>query len=165
MRNFIIGLTMGLVVGCGQRVIYESGPKGDPGEDGLSMVFSTSSASSCPNGGSVILMAQDTNRNNLFDLTDGSIMSTTICNGTNAPPTAFTPVGLLDPCGDAPGRYDEIFLKLSNGTILASFSDNVSGLNTRFSVLSPGTYQTTDGDNCIFTINALGQFTYQNHVY
>ena len=113
-------------------------------------------------------MAQDTNRNNLFDLTDGSIMSTTICNGVDgddAPATAFTPVALLDPCGDAPGRYDEVFLKLSNGTILASFSDNVSGLNTRFSVLTPGTYQTTDGDNCVFTINALGQFTYQNHVY
>jgi hypothetical protein len=71
--------------------------------------------------------------------------------------TPFTIVGLINPCGDAPYIYDEIFLKLANGTIIASFSDDIYGTNTRFSVLAPGTFMTTDGDRCIFSVNAAGQ--------
>jgi hypothetical protein len=52
---------------------------------------------------------------------------------------------------------------LSNGTILASFSDNISGYNTRWSVLVPGSYSTTDGDGCSFTVDNTGTFTYENH--
>lgn len=65
---------------------------------------------------------------------------------------------LVDPCGNGPG-YDEIFLRLSTGVIVASFSDNASGLNTRFSVLSPSdslAYITTDGTSCNFKVPATG---------
>ncbi len=63
---------------------------------------------------------------------------------------------VIDPCGDAPGLYDEVILRLANGQLLSSFSDNASGKNTRFSILTAGTYKTTDGSNCIFTVTAEG---------
>lgn len=59
---------------------------------------------------------------------------------------------IVDPCGNGPG-YDEVFFRTSSGKLIASFSDNASGLNTRFSELPPGSYQTTDGTSCHFTVN------------
>lgn len=61
---------------------------------------------------------------------------------------------LVDPCGDTPGKYDEVFFRLSSGKIVASFSDSASGLNTRFAELMPGTYSTTDGTGCVFSVSA-----------
>jgi hypothetical protein len=63
--------------------------------------------------------------------------------------------GILQPCGDTPGVFDEILLDTSSG-IVASFSDNANGKNTRFSVLTDGTYQVTDGTGCVFTIQNGG---------
>lgn len=85
--------------------------------------------------------------------------------GVSAAPTAYTPVALLDPCGTNPSIHNEVFIKMSDGTVLASFSDDAAGDNTRFSVLTPGTYTTTDGDNCTFTIDAQGNITNENHHY
>jgi peptidoglycan hydrolase CwlO-like protein len=67
---------------------------------------------------------------------------------------------VVDPCGDTPNKYDEVIFKMSNGTYVASFSDNANGLNTRFSVLPVGNYQTTDGTNCRFSVNANGTLTW-----
>lgn len=76
-------------------------------------------------------------------------------NGTNGldADTTYSVVEIVDPCGQQhPNGYDEVILKLGNGQYLASFSDNANGLNTRFGVLPPGNYRTTDGTNCNFTI-------------
>lgn len=62
----------------------------------------------------------------------------------------------IDPCGDAPGIVDEILIRLSNGRVLCSFSDQANGKNTRLSILPAGSYVTTDGSNCAFTVNADG---------
>jgi hypothetical protein len=59
---------------------------------------------------------------------------------------------VVDPCGDGPG-FDEVLLRTSSGKLIASFSQNQSGLNTRFSILTPGSYSTTDGTGCSFTVN------------
>lgn len=59
---------------------------------------------------------------------------------------------VYDPCGDKPGIFDEVFLHLSSGEYLASFSDNANGLNTRFAKLTPGTFRTTDNSACTFTV-------------
>lgn len=148
------------------------GPMGPSGMNGHSVVFSTAPAPSCSNGGQTILLAEDTNDNSTFDaLLDSNIQSFTVCNGQDgatgangldAPPTPFSPVALLQPCGDSPNVYDEVFLKLSNGTVLASFSDNINGYNTRFSVLVPGNYATTDGTGCTFSVDASGTITNEN---
>lgn len=67
---------------------------------------------------------------------------------------------ILDPCGNAAGIYDEVLLKLSDGKILASFSDNSSGKNTRFSIIPAGSYVTTDGSSCRFEVNASGNVSW-----
>lgn len=161
------------------------GIPGTPGSNGYNSVAAIlPTASGCAAGGTTLLVALDTNNSSFLDEFDSNIQSSEICNGVagidgsngqdgsngnngtngsdgiNAPPTPFTPVGIIDPCGDAPGIYDEVFLQLANGTILASFSSNASGLNTRFSVLVPGSYVTTDGSNCYFTVNSSNQVVY-----
>lgn len=161
-----------------------SGAKGDignvglpglPGANGhntvLSMVSFSGVSGSCTNGGVTILSGLDANDSGSLDSGDSSLLSSTVCNGTNgangsngsngadgadAPINNFTPVAIIDPCGDAPGIYDEVMLRLYNGQLLASFSDNINGYNTRFSILGAGSYQTTDGSNCHFTVDALG---------
>lgn len=151
-----------------------NGLNGANGSNGHSVVYNTTTSTSCANGGTTILMASDVNDNLILDLGDSNINSVTICNGlngangtngTNAPPTPYSPTAIVNPCGDHPSIHDEVYLKLQNGTVLASFSDNVNGLNTRFAQLTAGTYNTTDGDNCTFTINASGDITYENHHY
>lgn len=61
--------------------------------------------------------------------------------------------GMVDPCGNHPSKVDEVLLRLSTGELLVSYSDTAAGLNTRFAVLGNGTYGTTDGTNCTFTVN------------
>lgn len=60
---------------------------------------------------------------------------------------------LVDPCGNGPG-FDEVFMRTSSGKLIASFSDNAAGLNTRFAELIPGNYATTDGTGCNFVVNS-----------
>jgi chromosome segregation ATPase len=71
-------------------------------------------------------------------------------------------VSIKDPCG-AQGSYNEVFLKLSSGHYLASFSDNANGLNTRFTQLTDGTFQTTDGTSCNFTVSGNGTVISNEH--
>jgi len=150
-----------------------TGETGLPGQDGHSVVFMITTATTCTNGGQTILLATDANDNGTLDLaTDGNLSSATICNGgdgedgedgDDAPPSPFTPVGLIDPCGDKPSVWDEVLLKLYDGSLLASFSDNANGANTRLSVLPAGTYMTTDGDACVFTVNASLEVVGESH--
>lgn len=77
--------------------------------------------------------------------------------GADAALSAYSIVNVIDVCGDAPGIIDEVLLVLANGQVLVSFSENANGKNTRFSILPPGTYQTTDGSACVFTLTADGQ--------
>lgn len=67
---------------------------------------------------------------------------------------------VIDPCGDAPGVVDEILLRLADGSVLCSFSANASGQNTRLAILPTGSYVTSDGSNCNFTVNANGTISY-----
>lgn len=61
---------------------------------------------------------------------------------------------VVDPCGDTGSVYDEVLLILSNDQILASFSENTSGKNTRLSYIPDGNYMTTDGSNCYFSVSS-----------
>lgn len=158
MKNFLVFIL--LFLGCSRQEIV-----GPAGKDGHSVIFTTADASEvqCAEGGTILVMAVDTNDSGTLDDTDGNIQTLTICNGLNAaPPTPFTPVAIFNPCGNAPGVQDEVLLKLADGSILASFSDNSNGKNTRFGLLGNGTYTTTDGDNCVFTLNN-GNIVFQNH--
>lgn len=72
-------------------------------------------------------------------------------DGQDAELPPYAIVELIDVCG-AQGPHDEVLLRFANGQLLASFSDNTSGKNTRFSLLGPGSYITSDGTNCNFTV-------------
>lgn len=139
------------------------GLSGPPGSDGYSIVFESFAAITCPTGGTTFLFAIDTDRSADWGPFDANQRSATVCNGLNgedgedAPPTQFTPVEIVDPCGDSPGVLDEVFLRLADGTLLASVSDNSSGQNTRFGILVPGSWTTTDGSVCHFTVTAQGE--------
>lgn len=71
-------------------------------------------------------------------------------------------VAIKDPCGNQVGA-DEVFLKLSTGQYLASFSENSSGKNTRFSLLYDGTFNTTDATGCVFTVSSGGTIISNEH--
>jgi hypothetical protein len=108
------------------------------------------------------LAALDSDRDGLWSPFDTGQQSATVCNGEDgengldAPPTPFTPVAAIDPCGNGPG-FDEVLLRLNDGSILASFSDNANGKNTRFSLLVPGNYVSTDGTLCYFSVTSAGE--------
>lgn len=77
-------------------------------------------------------------------------------NGKDATQSNYAISHVIDPCGDAANIVDEVLLVLYNKQVLVSFSQNQSGLNTRLSILPPGTYTTTDGSNCVFTLDNQG---------
>lgn len=76
-------------------------------------------------------------------------------DGEDAPPTAYSVVEMLNPCGTQ-SQFDEILLKTASGKWIAHFS---SGGNQFLTVITPGTYRTTDGTNCYFTLNNDGTIT------
>lgn len=169
MKNLMIVMLV-LIAGCA-RHNGKDGANGLAGRDGIdgtsglngtnghnAVASIVTSAAGCSNGGSTLLVGTDLNDNLILDLAEVTA-STEVCNGsngTNAPPTPYTPTGIVDPCNDTPNKYDEVFIRLQNGTLLASFSDNANGQNTRFSVLVAGNYITTDGTGCYFSVDSSG---------
>lgn len=148
--------------------------QGKVGADGLNSLIAMAPSTACDNGGSTVLSGLDSDRNGVLDAIEVTA-SADLCNGRDgsngqdgqdgedgedAVLPGFTPVAVVDPCGDAPGVYDEVLLRLANGSILASFSQNASGLNTRFSLIPAGTYGTTDGTGCVFTVHSNGSVTW-----
>lgn len=123
------------------------------GEAGASLAFQiiTAPDDACPNGGSTIFVSFDENRSGVYNPLSDHQQSTTICNGTNASVAAYTPVAPIYVCGHQ-GSFDEVLLRLESGQILASFSAQANGQNTRLVFLPDGDYQTTDGRNCSFSI-------------
>lgn len=69
--------------------------------------------------------------------------------------TKQTVVGIIDFCGQTPGVFNEVGLRLADGSTVAFFESN----NNRFlSVLKTSTsYRTTDGTNCNFSVDASGR--------
>lgn len=59
-------------------------------------------------------------------------------------------------CPNIATPYREVLLRLNNGQLLASFSDNINGYNTRFVLIPDGTYTNSDGSGCTFTVSTSG---------
>lgn len=168
MRSLACFILIGTVVTACGRV---EGPRGESGATGLigqhgysTLVELVSNPVACANGGVSILTGLDLDRDG--KLTSSEIeYSQNVCNGNagargergndgaQGPQGQQAVLEIIDPCGDAANIYDEVLLRLGDGTLLASFSDNSNGKNTRFSVLPPGSYVTTDGSNCMFSVD------------
>lgn len=58
-------------------------------------------------------------------------------------------IEVIDPCGDGP-NYDEVVLRLADRSLIAYFQNGTQ----RFLVkLTPGTYVTTDAQQCTFQVD------------
>lgn len=113
----------------GSRSILSNGTPGAPGQPGTSCSVNPIS------GGAQIVC------------TDGS--SVVITDGLPAPSSPYTITSVVDPCGPQT-TYDEVLLKMSNGHLLAHFS---SGSNQFLTEIGPGSYVTTDGSHCYFSVD------------
>lgn len=99
---------------------------------------------SCPNGVNYSFPAPTDGINGVDGVngTDGA----NGLNGINA-----QGIQIVDPCGDMVGQVDEILLVFPDNSVLAWYQA------VGFVVLTPGvTYQTTDGQHCVFTVDANG---------
>jgi hypothetical protein len=131
------------------------GAAGPAGSNGHGVVFQmvAASATQCPAGGTVILMAIDNNDNGTYSSTKPGQQSTVICNGKAAATTPYTPVEEIFPCGGA--AYNaETLLRLANGDVVGTVSAGPSGAYTALAVIDDGSYYTTDGASCNFSLSS-----------
>lgn len=136
------------------------GANGTNGQDGASMVFETLSASTeqCVSGGSLIVMAIDSDRSGSLTLADSNHAAIVVCNGRDGQDAhlpLFTPVEAIQACGNSVA-YKEVLLRLANGQVLGSFSDDKNGKMTRLAFLPDGTYMNTDNTGCVFSLSTAG---------
>jgi len=131
-----------------------NGTNGSNGQKGNGVAFAVVSASieQCPTGGSTILMATDVGNTGVYDVMAANQQSMTICNGQNATVPGYTPVEPIYACGNNVA-YKEVLLRLSNGQVLGSFSDNVEGRMTRLAFLPDGNFVNTDNSGCSFSLS------------
>lgn len=127
-----------------------TGPQGAPGTNGTNGSNGTSCTVSQANNGALITCGNTSivvlNGVDGTNGTDGH-------DGADAPPTAYSVTEMYNPCGDNSG-YDEVLLHLANGEWVAHYA---GGGNVQFlTVLTPGSYVTTDQSPCYFTLNANG---------
>lgn len=130
------------------------GKDGTNGHDGNGVAFNVVAAdmSSCPNGGSTVLMATDIGNTGIYDITAPNQQSMTICNGLNAQVPSYTPVEPITACGDTVA-YKEVLLRLSNGQVLGSVSNDIGGTMTRLAFLPDGNFMNTDNSGCNFSLS------------
>lgn len=81
------------------------------------------------------------------------VTSSVINNGADAPVVQFDVIEYIDPCGPQ-GSYDEVLLRLHNGTVLALFTSNMNGDYPRLALIPDGTFTTSDGTSCTFTLSS-----------
>jgi len=106
--------------------------------------------------GTVILIALDVEDLGVYQPHLPQSSTTTLCNGSTPAVAGYAPVEAIQPCGVSPG-FREVLLRLSNGRVLASLSNNAQGGMTRLAFLPDGTYMTTDSMNCRFLLSTDGQ--------
>lgn len=152
MKTVMILVAVMALSACGRGPAGLNGTNGTNGQDGavggtgpqgdgctVSAVVANIQA---PNGGAMVICGSS---------------STLILNGSDgAAGAAATSPDILRPCPNLAGSYAEVLMRYGS-VVVASFSSNMAGDNTRFTVLVPNTsYTTTDGRSCSFSINANG---------
>lgn len=77
-------------------------------------------------------------------------------DGKDLLPSPYAITDIIDPCGDDPNHFDEIIIKLYDGSYLAYFE---SGGKRFLTTLDAGkSYQTTDYQKCNFKITPEGKY-------
>lgn len=158
-------VTTGARISCsdGTSAVVSSGTNGSNGTNGTNgsnganggscSVYQASNGAriSCPDGTEVVVLngVDGTDGQDGSDGSDGS-------PGAPAPATPYTVVEIIDPCG-AQGSFDEVILRLANGDLLAHYSH---GSKQHLVLIGPGSYETTDGTKCRFTVSSTKQITW-----
>ncbi len=149
MKNLTIIFLITLTACC-----PKDGTTGTNGSSGHNSLLSSVAVDNtvCANLGFAINSGLDKNDNGILDMSE--ITSTAIvCNGVNGITPAFSVTSTIAPCGQNSSPYKEELLCLNNGSVLASFSDNASGLNTRLAIIPTGSYTDTDLSGCNFSVS------------
>lgn len=153
-----------------------NGTNGINGHNALVTIMDSDNGggSSCFNDGLTLFTGTDLNDNGNLEVDEVS-HSKDVCSGINgvdgvdgedgqdginADPSPFSITSKIDPCGQQ-SSYDEIFLLLGDGTLIASVSKNVSGNMTRLSNITPPpnsvqNWTTTDETGCGVTLSRDG---------
>jgi len=146
------------------------------------IIVGDATAEQCPAGGKIYTVYIDVNGNGIEDAAETPLSEQIVCNGQNghdgtsgqdgvdgqdgengqdgtdgrdgenAPASPYTIVAAIIPCAST-APYSEVLLRLQNGQVLVSFSEKSNGQNTRLAILNDGTFTTTDGNNCTFTLS------------
>lgn len=124
-----------------QGVTGNTGATGPQGTQGNTGATGATGAQGAPGTQGVA----GTNGTNGKDGTNGT-------NGTNASMTPFTVVNAIAPCGNSSSSYKEQLLCLADGNILADFSKDDAGDDTRLAFIPAGNYQDTDSSDCNFSV-------------
>jgi hypothetical protein len=166
MIKYIVVLVTTCLYACAPIV---QGPPGIPGPPGLSIVSTAvpDSQNLCPNGGNVLLMAQDALGTGVWDPTDPDQTSVLICDGqvgatgntgatgAQGPSgTNSTPLTVVQLCPGFTPSYPNTFPEV--GFCLSSRLYGIYSENGGFMVyLPPGTYS-SNGINasCTLTVAA-----------
>jgi len=142
-----------------------NGTNGTNGTNGVSTTFSivTDNGTHCTNGGFDLTLTDSThsetdyvcNGNNGANGQNGQA-GTNGTNGSSGGTVSFSLVQAIEPCGANSSPWKETLLGLQGGQILASFSETVSGQNTRFAFIPNGSYIDTDSSGCNFSVTGDG---------
>ncbi len=160
-------LATGALISCsdGSFAQIYNGQDGKEGSSCTTSSIPTGANISCTDGTDMTILNGTNGQNCIItQLSNGVKIScgtqiAYIYNGQDAPVTAFSFVKEITPCGAASSPWKEVLLCMTNGNVLASFSDSASGLNTRLSNITTGTYQDTDNSGCHFTVTMDGNNT------
>lgn len=125
----------------------ERGEQGDPGSNCTVANTITGATVFCEDG----TIATISNGIDGINGSDGeSIVGPQGEPGQDAPPTPFTVVELIDPCGQE-AVFDEVLLRMADGSLMAHYS---AGGNQFLTLVPPGSYATTDGTGCTFIVTS-----------
>jgi hypothetical protein len=150
MRNIFTLLFVLFLIGCTQKhlvgvpVVGPQGPQGEAGQPGLDGKDGSDGADG------VGCSVQNVSNGALITCGTTTAVVLNGIDGEDAPPTTYSVVNIINPCGDSSG-FDEVLLKLANGSLMAHYSHG----NKQFlTLLTPGNYATTDGESCNFTVHS-----------
>lgn len=77
-------------------------------------------------------------------------------DGKDAPPSPYQISEIINPC-DETRQYHEVLLRTTGGKLLAHYSDGTKQFMTE---IGPGSYVTTDGYACRFSVDAQMRVTW-----
>lgn len=137
----------GAVISCtdGTETFVGNGTNGQDGQDGqdgeAGQAGESCSVARAENGA---IISCGTETVVVYDGIDGQ-------DGENGIDGNDAVVEIIDPCGDNPGKFDEVLLRLPSGELLAYFEDG----DKRFlSLIGAGNYRTTDKQACNFSVDS-----------